>query len=70
MRGEIESLKAQRNYLGVLQKMVGIKSDVDAFFDKVMVMVEDMNLKLNRLALLKYATGMFFDLMDFSPLQD
>lgn len=70
MRADIEALKKNRDYSEVLYRMVGIKPDVDMFFDKVMVMVEEQDLKLNRLALLKYATGIFFELMDFSLLQE
>lgn len=70
MRAEIEALKAQRNFPAVLLKMVELKPDVDMFFEKVMVMAEDEKLKTNRLALLKYTTGIFFDLLDFSQLQD
>ncbi|MFH1368107.1 MAG: glycine--tRNA ligase subunit beta [Elusimicrobiota bacterium] len=70
IRAEIEALKAAKDFPAVLQKMVELKPDVDLFFEKVMVMVEDEKLKHNRLALLKYATGLFFDLMDFSQLQE
>jgi len=41
---------------------------VDAFFDKVMVMVEDECLKTNRLALLTAISRLFNNIADFSRI--
>ena len=40
------------DYAGYLKTFAVLKSPVDAFFDSVMVMVEDVTLRQNRLALL------------------
>jgi glycyl-tRNA synthetase beta chain len=59
----------KRDYLSALKDMVSIKSDVDEFFIKVMVMAEDVNLRQNRLSILKYIENLFFKVLDFSQLQ-
>jgi glycyl-tRNA synthetase beta chain len=42
---------------------------VDAFFDGVMVMVEDAELRRNRLGLLGIVEGLFLNIADISKLQ-
>jgi glycyl-tRNA synthetase beta chain len=42
-----------RDYVGVLQALAGLRAPVDAFFESVMVNVEDVTLRGNRLALLR-----------------
>ena len=46
-------LYEQGDYAGYLKGFAVLKAPVDAFFDKVMVMVEDDSLRRNRLALLR-----------------
>jgi len=41
---------------------------VDAFFDKVMVMVEDQKVRANRLALLRTLLNEFSTIADFSEI--
>ncbi|MBN1822967.1 MAG: glycine--tRNA ligase subunit beta [Endomicrobiales bacterium] len=69
IENEVVSLTEKKEYLASMQKMVEIKPFVDAFFDKVMVMVEDEALRANRLAILKYKVGLFSKILDFSQLQ-
>ena len=69
MESEIKVLLDKKDYVTALQNMIKIKPSVDKFFETVMVMAEDEKLKLNRLALLKYASTIFFQLLDFSLLQ-
>jgi len=45
-------LLANGDYTGYLKSFAGLKAPVDAFFDSVMVMVEDNALRSNRIALL------------------
>ena len=45
-----------------------IKERLDAFFDKVMVMVEDEKLRSNRLALLSSILNNFSSVADFSEI--
>ena len=44
---------AQRDYVAVLGRLARLRPQVDAFFDKVMVNVDDTAVRNNRLALLK-----------------
>ncbi|HMJ48954.1 MAG TPA: glycine--tRNA ligase subunit beta, partial [Burkholderiales bacterium] len=49
---QADSLLKQRDYTGYLKSFAVLKSPVDAFFDRVMVMVDSPELRHNRLALL------------------
>ena len=51
-----------------LEKIAEIKPAVDGFFDEVMVMVEDVSLRNNRLYLLHQISGLFSGLADFSRI--
>jgi glycyl-tRNA synthetase beta chain len=55
-------------YQEIMVKIVGIGGDVDRFFDKVLVICEDVGLKNNRLALLKEIREMFMKVGDFSRI--
>ncbi len=57
------------DYTRALQEMATLRDSVDAFFDEVMVMVEDEAVRLNRLALLKRLRGLFLKVADVSQLQ-
>ena len=43
---------AARDYDGVLRGLAALRAPVDAFFDGVMVMADDLDVRRNRLALL------------------
>ena len=51
-----------------LEKISEIKPAVDGFFDEVMVMVEDVSLRNNRLYLLHQISSLFSGLADFSRI--
>jgi glycyl-tRNA synthetase beta chain len=51
-----------------LEKIAEIKPAVDGFFGEVMVMVEDVSLRNNRLYLLHQISGLFSGLADFSRI--
>ncbi|PIE83724.1 MAG: glycine--tRNA ligase subunit beta [Candidatus Contendobacter odensis] len=57
-------------YHEALTLLVGLREPVDTFFDQVLVMVEDMALRKNRLALLNRLGNLFLKVADFSRLQD
>lgn len=57
------------DYTPALKELAGLREAVDAFFDKVMVMVEDDALRANRLALLKNLGNLFLRVADLSRLQ-
>lgn len=68
IRQPVEKLIAEKEYAGALAKIVEIKSSVDLFFDKVMVMVEDDALRKNRMHLLYGISRLFSQLADFSKI--
>jgi len=56
-------------YPEALSRIAQLREPVDAFFDGVMVMTEDMALRHNRLALLNQLISLFLRIADFSRLQ-
>ncbi len=66
---DIQPLLAQRDYQATLNRLAGLRNDVDAFFDHVMVMTDDLELRANRLALLKLLSEQFLTCADISKLQ-
>jgi len=59
---------AQLDFRGALGDIASLRKRVDAFFDTVMVMDKDVDVKNNRLALLAGITGLFSRIADFSRL--
>ncbi len=57
-------------YGDALTRLASLREPVDAFFDQVLVMVEDPALRANRLALLNELGSLFLRVADFSRLQD
>ncbi len=66
---DIQPLLAQRNYQATLNRLAGLRNDVDEFFDHVMVMTDDLELRANRLALLNMLSEQFLTCADISSLQ-
>ncbi len=52
-----------------LEKLASLQEPVDQFFDEVMVMAEDENVRKNRLGLLSELRRQFLEVADFSLLQ-
>jgi glycyl-tRNA synthetase beta chain len=65
---ETEEFLKNRGYGEALEKLVSLRKPVDEFFDKVMVMVEDKELRNNRLALLNRIVSLFCRIADFSKI--
>ncbi len=57
-------------YAEGLRILASLKQPVDDFFDQVMVMTDDENLRLNRLALLSQLENQFLSVADISLLQE
>jgi glycyl-tRNA synthetase beta chain len=57
---------AKGDYASALKLLASLKSPIDTFFDKVLVMAEDANVKNNRIALLKGLVDMFSGIARFS----
>jgi glycyl-tRNA synthetase beta chain len=64
----VEKLRAEHNYKGALLEIAKLRPVIDKFFDKVMVMVDDDNLRANRLALLQSVVREFSTIADFSEI--
>ncbi|MEW8506713.1 MAG: glycine--tRNA ligase subunit beta [Candidatus Thiodiazotropha sp.] len=73
---KIDELKPQAlplfengEYTQGLQVLAALREPVDLFFDQVMVMAEDRNLRNNRLTLLAQLESLFLSVADISRLQ-
>lgn len=66
---DIAPLLAQHDYTATLTCLAALRHDVDAFFDSVMVMCDDLELRANRLALLNMLSEQFLTCADISKLQ-
>lgn len=61
-------LFANSQYAEALTSLAGLQDSVDAFFDKVMVMAEEADVRNNRLALLQQLRALFLEVADISLL--
>ncbi len=66
--GKVQQAEAAGDYAGGLKALAQLQAPVDAFFDKVMVMAEDPNLRANRLALLRNLDRLCRSIADISCL--
>jgi glycyl-tRNA synthetase beta chain len=64
----VAELRKKKDYLAALAEIAKIRPSLDAFFDKVMVMVDDADLRANRLALLAGLLRDFSTIADFSEI--
>jgi glycyl-tRNA synthetase beta chain len=65
---EVEALRASHRYPEALERIAALRPAVDAFFDKVMVMTPEANLRRNRLSLIASVLGNFSRIADFSEI--
>jgi len=81
--GEVELIMVADKYLGVLKDLLekknfseflrmleDLKTPIDRFFDKILVMCPEENLRGNRLALLKMFNDVFLKFADFSYIKE
>ena len=64
----VRPLLDARDYTRALQELAALRGPVDRFFDDVMVMADDEDVKTNRLALLGGLRALFLDVADISRL--
>jgi glycyl-tRNA synthetase beta chain len=64
----VEALRAAGKYEEALLEIAKLRPAVDKFFDKVMVMVDDPQVRANRLALLQTLLKEFSTIADFSEI--
>ena len=67
-RTKVESMRRAKQEREALAHIAQLRPVVDAFFDKVMVMVDDEKLRANRLALLATMQRSFSTIADFSEI--
>ena len=67
-RQTIDHMIVAKNYPGVLGVMVHMAQPIDLFFGEVMVMAEDIEVRNNRLALLKAITNLTTGIADLSKI--
>ena len=68
-RDEVQPLLEDDNYSEALKTLAGLRDRVDAFFDNVMVMDENADVRANRLAILQQLGALFLEVADISQLQ-
>ncbi len=69
MADVVSPLFAERDYEAALKELAALRTEVDTFFDQVMVMAEDPRVRANRLALLSKLSGLFLEVADLGQLQ-
>ena len=66
---KIKPLKERASYTELLTTLAPLQTPIDRFFDEVMVMVDDLKIRNNRLALLQKLRALFLQVADLSQLQ-
>ncbi|MBI6547673.1 glycine--tRNA ligase subunit beta [Xenorhabdus lircayensis] len=69
LKEKLVPLFAEGNYQDALVELASLREVVDAFFDNVMVMDEDLQVRINRLTLLSELRDLFLRVADISLLQ-
>ncbi|WP_206485919.1 glycine--tRNA ligase subunit beta [Thalassotalea sp. G2M2-11] len=69
IREKLIPLQASKDYQAVLTELSQIREPIDSFFDSVMVMADDEQVKVNRLTLLNEIRNSFLAVADISLLQ-
>ncbi|CEE90981.1 glycine tRNA synthetase, beta subunit [Xenorhabdus nematophila str. Anatoliense] len=69
LKEKLTPLFAESNYQDALVELASLREVVDAFFDNVMVMDEDSQVRINRLTLLSELRDLFLRVADISLLQ-
>ena len=68
LRQDVERLVTARRYAEALTRLASLRPAVDAFFDQVLVMAEDVRVRANRLALLGALQRLFLHMANLSRL--
>jgi glycyl-tRNA synthetase beta chain len=66
---EFNSHVYEQDFARALALLLELSTPIDVFFDQVMVMHEDANLRRNRLSLLGWITSLFLGIADFSKME-
>lgn len=68
LQAKTHPLIIEGKYQEALTQLASLKQPVDSFFDSVLVMAEDENLKQNRISLLTHLYALFMQIADVSKL--
>ena len=68
-RNRVSEYMKSDDFSAALREITGLKPAVDTFFDKVMVMAEDAELRENRIRFLTEIGALFNQVADFSKIQ-
>ena len=68
LRQDVERLVTARRYAEALARLASLRPAVDAFFDQVLVMAEDVRVRANRLALLAALQRLLLHIVNLSRL--
>ncbi len=69
LRDKLQPYFAAGNYQEALVELAALREPVDTFFDNVMVMADDAEVRVNRLTLLSKLRELFLQVADISVLQ-
>lgn len=69
LREKLQPLFEAGHYQNVLVELAALREPVDTFFDNVKVMVDDRDIRINRLTLLDQLRKLFLQVADISLLQ-
>jgi glycyl-tRNA synthetase beta chain len=69
LRSEVLPALERGDYTEALGRLAALRQPVDAFFDEVMVLTDEEELRRNRLALLRSLSALFLRVADLSRLQ-
>ena len=67
-QADVEKAIAERDFAGVISALASLRDPIDAFFDDVMVMDEDIKLRENRLKLLNRFVNVFANVADIGEM--
>lgn len=68
LRPTVEEDLSRRDYYQALKRLAALRADVDYFFDKVLVMTQDLSVRQNRLKLLETLSNAFLAVGDISEI--
>jgi glycyl-tRNA synthetase beta chain len=64
----VKALKNEKRYLEALREIATLRSTVDRFFDAVLVMTDEEDVRRNRISLLCSLSDLFMQVADFSEI--
>jgi len=64
----VDDFISKGDYDSALKEIASLRPEVDSFFDDVMVMVDDLSVRNNRIALLSAVASIFENIADFSQI--